>query len=76
MVDLFATLLDQVEKHDITIGKLAANNKNVKLNLYYTPVQLTNNALIFNKTEMKKWWHDGYEYAQNKSVIMSEVKTP
>lgn len=74
MVDLFATLLDQVEKHDITIGKLAANNKNVKLNLYYTPVQLTNNALIFNKTQMKKWWHDGYEYAQNKSEIMSEVK--
>jgi len=76
MVDLFATLLDQVEKHDITIGKLAANNKNVKLNLYYTPVQLTNNALIFNKTQMKKWWHDGYEYAQNKSEIMSEVKQP
>lgn len=76
MVDLFATLLDQVEKHDITIGKLAANNKNVKLNLYYTPTQLTDNALIFNKAAMKKWWHEGYEYAKNKSDIMSDNKLP
>jgi predicted patatin/cPLA2 family phospholipase len=49
MIDLFQTLLTQVEKHNITIGKLAAKNKNVKLNLYYTPTQLTDNALIFNK---------------------------
>jgi len=74
MVDLFQTLLDQVEKHDITIGKLAAKNKNVKLNLYYTPIQLTDNALIFNKIHMRKWWKDGFEYAQNKSEIMSEHK--
>lgn len=74
MVDLFQTLLDQVEKHDITIGKLAARNKNVNLNIYYTPIQLTNNALIFNKKEMGKWWIQGYEYAQNKSELMSENK--
>lgn len=76
MVDLFQTLLDQVEKHDITIGKLSAKNKNVKLNLYHTPIKLTDNALIFNKRQMKKWWHDGYEYAQNKSEVMSENKLP
>jgi NTE family protein len=74
MVDLFQTLLDQVEKHDITIGKLAARNKNVKLNIYYTPIKLTDNALIFNKKEMRKWWVQGYEYAQNKSELMSENK--
>jgi NTE family protein len=74
MVDLFQTLLDQVEKHDITIGKLAAKNKNVKLNIYYTPIQLTNNALIFNKKDMRQWWKQGFEYAQNKSDIMSENK--
>lgn len=72
MVDLFQTLLDQVEKHDIAIGKLAANNKNVKLNLYYTPTLLTNNALIFNKKKMKEWWLQGYEYAKNKSELMSD----
>ena len=74
MVNLFGTLLDQVEKHDLIIGKLTANTKNVKLNLYYTPTQLTNNALIFNKRNMKRWWHQGHEYAKNKSEIMSEIK--
>jgi NTE family protein len=72
MIDLFQTLLNQVEKHDITIGKLAANNKNVKLNLYYTPTNLTNNALIFNKEKMKLWWQQGYDYAKNKSDLMSD----
>ncbi|MCA6423312.1 MAG: patatin-like phospholipase family protein [Flavobacterium sp.] len=72
MIDLFQTLLIQVEKHNITIGKLAAKNKNVKLNLYYTPTQLTDNALIFNKEKMKDWWHKGYDYAKNKSELMSD----
>ena len=72
MIDLFQTLLNQVEKHDITIGKLAAKNKNVKLNLYYTPTTLTNNALIFNKAKMKQWWQQGYDYAKNKSELMSD----
>ena len=72
MIDLFRIALDQVEKHDIAIGKLMANHKNVKLNLFYTPVKLTHNALIFNKTVMKQWWKQGYEYAQNKSGLMSD----
>ncbi|MGC4039716.1 MAG: patatin-like phospholipase family protein [Flavobacterium sp.] len=72
MIDLFQTLLNQVEKHDITIGKLAAKNKNVKLNLYYTPTMLTNNALIFHKEKMKEWWQQGYDYAKNKSELMSD----
>jgi NTE family protein len=74
MIDLFRIALDQVEKHDIAIGKLIASNKDVKLNLYYTPTKLTDNALIFNKIEMKKWWIQGYDYAKNKSEIMSENK--
>jgi predicted patatin/cPLA2 family phospholipase len=72
MIDLFQILLTQVEKQNITIGKLAAKTKNAKLNLYYTPVQLTDNALIFNKDKMKVWWQQGYDYAKNKSEIMSD----
>ncbi|HNP33939.1 MAG TPA: patatin-like phospholipase family protein [Flavobacterium sp.] len=72
MIDLFQILLNQVEKHDITIGKLAAKNKDAKLNLYYTPTTLTNNALIFNKEKMKIWWQQGYDYAKNKSELMSD----
>ncbi|MBP6758803.1 MAG: patatin-like phospholipase family protein [Flavobacterium sp.] len=76
LIDLFRITLDQVEKHNIAIGKLIANNKKVNLNLYYTPTKLTTNALIFNKKKMKKWWQQGYEYAQNKSEIMSDNKLP
>jgi NTE family protein len=76
MIDIFRIALDQVEKHDIALGKLIASNKNVKLNLYYTPIKLTDNALIFDKNEMKKWWQQGYEYALNKSEFMSDNKLP
>lgn len=72
MIDLFQILLSQVEKHDVTIGKLAAKNKDVKLNLYYTPTQLTDNALIFNNEKMRDWWQKGYQYAKNKSELMSD----
>jgi NTE family protein len=74
LIDLFLFTLDQVGKLDLLNGKLAAKNKNVKLNLYYTPTKLTNNALIFNKKKMKKWWQLGFIYAQNKSEIMSEIR--
>ena len=66
MINLFGHLLDQVEKHDIVIGKLAAKNRGVKLNLYYTPTRLTENSLIFSKRLMVKWWKEGYEYAKRK----------
>tara|TARA_R110002049_G_scaffold223616_2_gene395281 strand:- start:690 stop:1616 length:927 start_codon:yes stop_codon:yes gene_type:complete len=66
MINLFGHLLDQVERNDITIGKLAAKNNNVKLNLYYTPSKLTENSLIFNKKLMSSWWQQGFDYAKEK----------
>jgi NTE family protein len=66
MISLFGHLLNQVEKNDIIIGKLAAKNRNVKLNLYYTPTSLTENSLIFSKDLMEKWWMQGYNYAEKK----------
>ena len=66
MMNLFGHLLDQVERNDIVIGKLAAKNKDVKLNLYYTPISLTENSLIFSKRLMVKWWQQGYDYAEKK----------
>jgi NTE family protein len=74
MIDLFLFSLDQLGKHDVSIGKLSATSHNVKLNLYYTPTKLTNNALIFNPKKMKNWWQLGYKYAQNRSEIMSEIR--
>ncbi|SHI50856.1 patatin-like phospholipase family protein [Algibacter luteus] len=66
MISLFGHLLDQVERSDILIGKLAAKNRDVKLNLYYTPSKLTENSLIFNKKLMTSWWQQGYFYAKEK----------
>ena len=66
MISLFGHLLDQVEKNDIVIGKLAAKNNDVTLNLYYTPTSLTENSLIFSKRLMEKWWQQGYDYAEEK----------
>lgn len=66
LISLFGHLSDQIERNDITIGKLAAKTKNVKLNLYYTPSKLTENSLIFNKKLMTSWWQQGFDYAKNK----------
>ncbi len=75
LFDVFEFMQAHVEKHNITIGKLAANNKNVKLNLYYTPTILTTNSLIFDKKMMTKWWESGYEYAKSKrEELMSEFR--
>ncbi len=66
MINLFGHLTDQLERNDITIGKLAAKHKDVQLNLYYTPSKLTENSLIFNKKLMTEWWEQGYAYAKTK----------
>ncbi|MAZ26260.1 MAG: patatin [Cytophagaceae bacterium] len=74
MVNLFGFLMDQVEYHDVVVGKLAAINKEVPLNLYYTPSKLTENSLIFNKKLMTDWWQQGWEYASAKTKQAQENK--
>lgn len=64
LINLFGHLSDQIERNDITIGKLAAKNRGVELNLYYTPSKLTENSLIFNKQLMASWWQQGWQYAK------------
>lgn len=66
MINLFGFLQDQVEYHDIVEGKLAALNKKVKLNTYYTPTKLTENSLVFNKKLMTEWWQQGFDHAKQK----------
>ncbi len=74
MVNLFSYMLDQVERHDTVVGKLAATHKEVALNLYYTPSKLTENSLIFDKKLMRSWWQQGYEYAAEKATQATENK--
>lgn len=70
---VFDFVLEQVEKHNVTIGKLLAKNKDVKLNLFYTPSVLTTNSLVFDKEKMAVWWKDGFDYAAKRSL---EESTP
>jgi predicted patatin/cPLA2 family phospholipase len=75
LFDVFDFMLTHVERHNITIGKLAAKNKDIKLNLYYTPSVLTTNSLVFDKILMRKWWQSGLEYAKLKEEEkMSEFR--
>ena len=75
LFNVFDFMLTHVERHNITIGKLAANNKKVKLNLYYTPTVLTTNSLVFDNRLMRKWWKSGFKYAKSKrEELMSEFR--
>jgi len=76
MVNLFGFMLDQVEQHDVISAKLAAINKDVSLNLYYTPTKLTENSLVFNKKAMKEWWQLGFDYAKDrfKQQALNELR--
>ena len=74
MVNLFGFLMDQVEYHDVIVGKMAAINRYVPLNLYYTPSKLTENSLIFNKKLMSNWWQQGWDYAAAKAKHAQENK--
>ena len=66
LFDVFDFMLEHVERHNITIGKLTAKHQDVKLNLYYTPTVLTTNSLIFDKKLMREWWKSGYSHAKSK----------
>lgn len=69
MLNLFEFMQNNLEMHDVSIGKWAAKHNNVKLNLYFTPTVLTTNSLIFDKDKMKQWWKDGYEHAKRKDNL-------
>lgn len=75
LFDTFDFMLEHVERHNITIGKLTAKQHDVKLNLYYTPTVLTTNSLIFDKQLMTQWWQSGFEYAKFKDEgLMNEYR--
>ena len=46
---IFGFMGDRIEYKNIKIGKLIVKQKEIKINLFYTPTILTTNSLIFNK---------------------------
>lgn len=74
ITNLFAFMLDRIEKQNIRIGKFAANNKDAILNIYYTPTVLTTNSLIFDEQQMKAWWESGYEFAKYRNEELNQIE--
>lgn len=75
LINMHTYMADRIEKQNIKIGKFVATNKNVIINLYYTPMVLTTNSLIFDKEMMSKWWERGFQYAEQKNSELNEIKT-
>lgn len=67
-------MLKEINTNDVQIASLNASDKDVKVNIYYTPRILTKNSLVFDKTEMEDWWKEGFEYAKNKNHVTYMVK--
>ena len=76
LFDVFDFMLTHVERHNITIGKLSASNKNIKLNLYYTPTVLTTNSLVFDTKLMKIWWKSCLLYTSPSPRDLSTSRMP
>ncbi len=74
LTDIHSFMVDRIEKQNIRIGKFVAANKDVIINLYYTPTVLTTNSLIFDKEKMTQWWDRGFHYAKQKNSELNEIK--
>ncbi|SHN31366.1 Predicted phospholipase, patatin/cPLA2 family [Cyclobacterium lianum] len=65
----FDFMLDQISSDDIKIGELLSKKRKVKLNFYYPPAVLTENSLIFDPYQMKKWWRQGKRFAREQNPV-------
>lgn len=74
ITNIHTYMVDKIEKQNIRIGKFVATNKNVIINLYYTPTVLTTNSLIFDNKKMAQWWERGFKFAQQKNKEVNEIK--
>ena len=68
MTNVFEFMQENIEKQNVSLGKLATTHHKIKLNLYYTPTVLTTNSLIFDKVKMRKWWEYGFQHALRKEA--------
>ena len=76
LTNMFAFMVDRIEKQNIRIGKFSAVHNDTIINLYYTPTVLTTNSLIFDKEKMTQWWESGFQYAKQKNIEINEIKGP
>jgi len=66
---VFNFMLQQISADDIIIGNLEGLQNKVNLNFYFCPEILTNNSLIFDPEQMKRWWEQGFRHAKENSPL-------
>ena len=64
IVTILRMMMKKNMRNNIEMGKLTSHNKNIDINLCFTPEVLTNNVLSFDKEKMDEWWNLGYEHAK------------
>ncbi len=74
MMKMTEMMLKEIGDDDIIISDLITKDRSVKINVYYTSYMLTNNSLIFNKDEMKRWWEEGYEHGKTSDKVSYTIK--
>ncbi|MCM8568121.1 patatin-like phospholipase family protein [Gramella jeungdoensis] len=74
ITNLFAFMLDRIERQNIQIGKFAASHHDAILNFYYTPTVLTTNSLIFDEEKMTEWWESGFEFAKHMNKELDQIE--
>ena len=70
----FDFMLKQIEIDDILIGRMEGINNHVDLHIYRPPEALTANSLIFEASQMKKWWKLGKQYAKENYPEFHRIK--
>lgn len=59
----------QIAHDDLLLAGLESiYNKNVKVNFFFTPRQLTSFSFHFDKRQMTKWWDEGFEDCQRRCL--------
>ena len=72
-------MTSEIGRDDVRLSTLKVKDGDVKINMFYTPRNLTNNSLIFNKQSMTEWWDEGYESVNNnyfKSYVLTKGSKP
>lgn len=64
MIKLFLVSRRKEDSDLNRLSKIISDDREIKLNLYFTPRKLTNNPYIFDTETMSSWWSEGFEYAK------------
>lgn len=73
LLRIIQILSEDVSENDIEIAKLRALDKDINLNIYYTPYKLAEQSLLFDKKIMTEWWDLGYDLVDKDTCDCSKI---